>query len=61
MRPGDSEITVEKLHEIIELILHLEPPEEPGLTVREIMEEVVRLQLRVADLLKFTESKGEGG
>ncbi len=42
MRPGDSETTVERLHEIIELTLNLEPPEELGLTVRELMEEVVR-------------------
>ena len=59
MTPGDSEITVERLQEIIELTLDLEPPEELGLAIQELVEEVVRLQLRVADLVKFIESEGE--
>ena len=61
MAPGDSEITVERLQEIIELTLELEPdiPEEIGLAVQELVEEVVRLQLRVADLVRFIESEGE--
>ncbi len=61
MTPGDSEITVERLQEIIELTLELEPPEELGLAIQELVEEVVRLQLRVADLVKFIESEGGGG
>ena len=59
MTPGDSEITVERLQEIIELTLELEPPEELGLAVQELVEEVVRLQLRVADLVRFIESEGD--
>ena len=53
MTPGDSEITVERLGEIIELTLELaeEIPEEIGLVVQELVEEVVWLQLRVADLV----------
>ena len=51
---------VEKLQEIVELTLDLEPPEELGLAAQELVEEGVRLQLKVADRLKFTESKGEG-
>ena len=48
MTPGDSEITVERLQEIIELTLELEEeiPEEIGIIVQELVEEVVRLQLR---------------
>ncbi len=61
MTPGDSEITVERLQEIIELTLELEPPEELGLAVQELVEEVVRLQLRVADLVRFIETEGEEG
>ncbi len=63
MAPGDSEITVERLQEIIELTLELEKeiPEEIGLAVQELVEEVVRLQLRVADLVRFIESEGEEG
>jgi hypothetical protein len=61
MTPGDSEITVERLGEIIELTLELaeEIPEEIGLVVQELVEEVVRLQLRVADLVKFIETAGD--
>ena len=65
MTPGDSEITVERLGEIIELTLELageipeEIPEEIGLVVQELVEEVVRLQLRVADLVKFIETEGD--
>ena len=63
MTPGDSEITVERLQEIIELTLELEEeiPEEIGLAIQELVEEVVRLQLRVADLVRFIESEGEEG
>ncbi len=63
MTPGDSEITVERLQEIIELTLELEKeiPEEIGLAVQELVEEAVRLQLRVADLVRFIESEGEEG
>jgi len=63
MTPGDSEITVERFQEIIELTLELEKeiPEEIGLAVQELVEEVVRLQLRVADLVRFIESEGEEG
>ena len=53
MTPGDSEITVERLQEILELILDLDPPEELGLAVQVLVEEVVRRQLRVADLVRF--------
>ena len=35
MTPGDSEITVERLQEIIELTLDLEPPGELGLAIQE--------------------------
>ncbi len=35
MTPGDSEITVERLQEIIELTLDLELPEELGLAIQE--------------------------
>ncbi len=61
MTPGDSEITVERLQEIIELTLELEEdvPEEIGLAIQELVEEVVRLQLRVADLVKFIETEVE--
>ena len=61
MTPGDSEITVERLGEIIERTLELaeEIPEEIGLVVQELVEEVVRLQLRVADLVKFIETEGD--
>ncbi len=58
MTPGDSEITVERLQEIIELTLDLEPPEELGLAVQELVEEVIRFQLRVADLVRFIETEG---
>ena len=63
MTPGDSEITVERLQEIIDLTLELEEdiPEEIGLAIQELVEEVVRLQLRVADLVKFIESEEEEG
>ena len=59
MTPGDSEITVERLQEIIELTLELEEeiPDEIGLAIQELVEEVVRLQLRVADLMRFIESE----
>ena len=59
MTPGDSEITVERLQEIIELTLELEPPEELGLAIQELVEEVYRLQLRVADLTRFIQSEME--
>ena len=61
MTPGDSQITVERLREIIELTLESEEeiPEEIGIIVQELVEEVVRLQLRVADLVRFIESEGE--
>ena len=58
MTPGGSEITVERLQEIIDLTLELEIPEEIGIAVQELVEQVVRLQLRVADLVKFIESEG---
>ena len=63
MTPGDSQITVERLREIIELTLESEEeiPEEIGIIVQELVEEVVRLQLRVADLVRFIESEGEEG
>ncbi len=61
MTPGDSVITVERLQEIIELTLELEPPEELGLAIQELVEEVVRLQLREADLTRIIQSEeGEG-
>ena len=43
MTPGDSEITVERLQEIIELTLELEKviPEEIGLAVQELVEGLV--------------------
>ena len=55
---GDSEITVERLQEIIELTMELRPHEELGLAVQELVEEVVRLQLRVADFVRFIETEG---
>ena len=63
MLDNDSEITVERLQEIIELLreFELETPEEIALIVQELVKEVVRLQLRVADLVKFIEFEGEGG
>ncbi len=63
MIDNDSEITVERLQEIIELLQEFEPetPEEIILIVQELVKEVVRLQLRVADLVKFIESEGQGG
>ena len=63
MTPGDSEITVERLQEIIDLTLELEEdiPEEIGLAIQELVEEVVRLQVRVADLVRFIESEEEEG
>ena len=63
MLDNDSEITVERLQEIIELLreFELETPEEIGLIVQELAQEVLRLQLRVADLVKFIESEGGGG
>ncbi len=48
---------VERLNEIIELSLDLEPSEELGLAIRELMEEVVQLQLRVAELMRFIDSR----
>jgi len=59
MTPGDSEITVERLQEIIELTLELEEEitEEIGLAIQELVEEVVQRQLRVADLVRFIESE----
>ena len=63
MLDNDSEITVERLQEIIELLreFELETPEEIGLIVQELAQEVLRLQLRVADLVKFIEAEGGGG
>ena len=63
MFENDSEITVERLQEIIELLREFEPetPEEIALIVQELVKEVVRLQLRVAGLVKFIEFEGEGG
>ncbi len=63
MIDNDSEITVERLQEIIELLQEFEPetPEKIILIVQELVKEVVRLQLRVADLVTFIESEGEGG
>ncbi len=62
MLDNDSEITVERLQEIIELLreFELETPEEIGLIVQELAQEGLRLQLRVADLVKFIESEGGG-
>ncbi len=59
MTPGDSEIMVERLREIIELTLDMEPPEELGIAIQELVEEVVRLQLRVADLVRFIDTEKE--
>ncbi len=63
MLDNDSEITVERLQEIIELLreFELETPEEIALIVQELVKEVVRLQLRVADLVRFIEFEGEEG
>ncbi len=63
MLDNDSEITVERLQEIIELLREFEPetPEEIALIVQELVKEVVRLQLRVADLVRFIEFEGEEG
>ena len=62
MTDNDSEITVEQLQEIIELLREFEPetPEEITLIVQELVKEVIRLQLRVADLVKFIEAEQEG-
>ena len=62
MTDNDSEITVERLQEIIELLREFEPetPEEIILIVQELVKEVVRLQLRVADLVKFITAEQEG-
>ena len=62
MTNNDSEITVERLQEIIELLREFEPetPEEIILIVQELVKEVVRLQLRVADLVKFITAEQEG-
>ncbi len=60
MTPGDSEITVERLQEIVELALDCDPPEELGIAIQELVEEVVRLQMRVADLVRFIEAEEEG-
>ncbi len=62
MTDNDSEITVERLQEIIELLRDFEPetPEEIILIVQELVKEVVRLQLRVADLVKFITAEQEG-
>ena len=62
MTDNDSEITVEQLQEIIELLREFEPetPEEITLIVQELVKEVIRLQLRVADLVKFIEAEREG-
>jgi len=45
----------------IELLKEFEPetPEEISLIVQELVKEVVRLQLRVADLVRFIESEGD--
>ncbi len=61
MTYSDSEITVERLQEVIELLkeFEAETPEEIALIVQELVREVVRLQLRVADLVKFIESEGD--
>ena len=63
MLDNDSEITVERLQEIIELLQEFEheTPEEIALIVQELVKEVVRLQLRVADLARFIEFEGEEG
>jgi len=62
MTDNDSEITVERLQEIIELLREFGPetPEEITLIVQELVKEVIRLQLRVADLAKFIEADQEG-
>jgi len=62
MTDNDSEITVERLQEIIELLREFGPetPEEITLIVQELVKEVIRLQLRVADLVKFIEADQEG-
>ena len=62
MTDNDSEITVERLQEIIELLREFGPetPEEITLIVQELVKEVIRLQLRVADLVKFIEAD-QGG
>ena len=62
MTDNDSEITVERLQEIIELLREFGPetPEEITLIVQELAKEVIRLQLRVADLAKFIEADQEG-
>ena len=60
MLSGDSEITVQRLQEIIELTLELEPPEELGLAIQELIEEVYRLQVRVSDLVRFIETETGG-
>ena len=53
---------MERLQEIIELLREFEPetPEEIILIVQELVKEVVRLQLRVADLVKFITAEQEG-
>ena len=58
MIDNDSEITLERLQEVIELLKEFEheTPEEISLIVQELVKEVVRLQLRVADLVRFIES-----
>ena len=62
MIDDDSEITVERLQEIIALLkeFEVETPEEITLIVEELVKEVVRLQLRVADLVKFIVAEREG-
>ena len=62
MTDNDSEITVERLQEIIELLREFGPetPEEITLIVQELVKEVIRLQLRVADLAKLIEADQEG-
>jgi len=62
MTDNDSEITVERLQEIVELLREFGPetPEEITLIVQELVKEVIRLQLRVADLAKFIEADQEG-
>ena len=62
MTDNDSEITVERLQEIIELLREFGPetPEEITLIVQELVKDVIRLQLRVADLAKLIEADQEG-
>ena len=62
MTDNDSEITVERLQEIIELLREFGPetPEEITLIVQELVKAVIRLQLRVADLAKLIEADQEG-